>query len=305
MNRVFPDFPSLLLGILLTMLFAGSAAACPEINGLVDVNCDRRLVIAAFGDSITFGLSDALDPTGKPYGYPGRLKLSHFPNVEIRNLGKPGEATKAGVIRANQIFPGVSDIDYTVILQGVNDYYDPERLSITTKNNVLSIFRTVRNTGSYGLISNLTDVKRSFQRKWVLDTNRELDPSRSIDFFGLGVTIIGQDGLHPNSGGYQVMANRLAVTLKQFSDARRPLDSDQDGLYDYEEARFGTLINNPDFDGDGIKDGIEVYTYGSNPKSLDSDNDGLSDNYEVFTLGSNPANPAPGAPTITNLTIIP
>lgn len=36
------------------------------------------------------------------------------------------------------------------------------------------------------------------------------------------------------------------------------LDSDQDGLDDELEIKFGTDINSPDTDGDGFKDGLEV-----------------------------------------------
>lgn len=35
-------------------------------------------------------------------------------------------------------------------------------------------------------------------------------------------------------------------------------DSDQDGLNDELEEKFGTDVNNPDSDGDGFKDGLEV-----------------------------------------------
>lgn len=65
-------------------------------------------------------------------------------------------------------------------------------------------------------------------------------------------------------------------------------DSDGDNLPDDQEAIYGSDPLNPDFDGDGIADGDEVYTYGTNPTSNDTDGDGLLDGEEVFGFGTNP-----------------
>lgn len=68
-------------------------------------------------------------------------------------------------------------------------------------------------------------------------------------------------------------------------------DSDRDGLYDDEEEKYGTDPDNPDTDGDGLKDGEEVKTYFSNPLVVDSDADGLNDYDEVKKYGTKPGNP--------------
>ena len=81
-------------------------------------------------------------------------------------------------------------------------------------------------------------------------------------------------------------------------------DSDNDGLGDLEETIYGTEIRNPDTDGDGMKDGWEVYanligwdgiiyestkvnptqapTNPTNWASLDLDEDGLNNSLESF-----------------------
>jgi hypothetical protein len=64
-------------------------------------------------------------------------------------------------------------------------------------------------------------------------------------------------------------------------------DSDQDGLLDAIETILGTDPNNPDTDGDGLKDGEEINTYGTDPLNPDTDNDGLADREEV-NLGTDP-----------------
>ncbi|NBC40581.1 OmpA family protein [Corallococcus exiguus] len=58
------------------------------------------------------------------------------------------------------------------------------------------------------------------------------------------------------------------------------VDSDNDGLTDAEEILAGTDPNNPDTDGDGIPDGIEVKVGGTDPLDSDSDDDGILDGNE-------------------------
>lgn len=64
-------------------------------------------------------------------------------------------------------------------------------------------------------------------------------------------------------------------------------DSDGDGLSDIEEAQLGTDPNNPDTDGDGLKDGAEVKKYKTDPKNPDTDFGGINDGIEVQN-GANP-----------------
>lgn len=98
-------------------------------------------------------------------------------------------------------------------------------------------------------------------------------------------------------------------------------DADGDGLTNVQEAAARTDINNPDTDGDGLRDGFEVtykldpldngsvdannggngdpdgdtltnlqeQTAGTNPKQADTDNDGVRDDAEL-RLGTNPIN---------------
>lgn len=69
------------------------------------------------------------------------------------------------------------------------------------------------------------------------------------------------------------------------------LDSDDDGLEDAVEPKYGTDPYNYDTDADGLSDGEEVYTYGTSPTIWDSDEDGLGDGDEVYTYGTSPLNP--------------
>ena len=74
--------------------------------------------------------------------------------------------------------------------------------------------------------------------------------------------------------------------------ADRYLDSDGDGLYDWEEIEvYGTDPFDPDSDGDGLTDYEEVRIYGTDPLNPDTDFDGLSDGDEIHVYGTDPLNP--------------
>ncbi len=68
-------------------------------------------------------------------------------------------------------------------------------------------------------------------------------------------------------------------------------DLDNDGLTNLAEYELGTKANDPDSDGDGLKDGVETNTgifvdlgnTGTNPLKADTDEDGLKDGAETNT----------------------
>lgn len=68
-------------------------------------------------------------------------------------------------------------------------------------------------------------------------------------------------------------------------------DDDGDSLSNLKENTLGTDPNNPDTDGDGLSDGLEVNQYGTNPNNQDSDGDTLKDGQEVNELNTSPINP--------------
>ena len=66
-------------------------------------------------------------------------------------------------------------------------------------------------------------------------------------------------------------------------------DDDNDGLTDGEEVNtYGTDPLDSDSDDDGLEDGEEVNAYGTNPLDSDSDDDGLEDGQEINTYGTDP-----------------
>jgi hypothetical protein len=67
-------------------------------------------------------------------------------------------------------------------------------------------------------------------------------------------------------------------------------DTDGDGLRDDEELALGTALTRADTDGDGLTDGDEVHRTGSSPLRKDSDDDGLTDMQESLA-GTSPLRP--------------
>lgn len=68
-------------------------------------------------------------------------------------------------------------------------------------------------------------------------------------------------------------------------------DADHDTLSDAFEISIGTDPNNPDIDGDGLKDGIEYKYYGTRLSLVDTDGDGVRDGCEAASLnGDNVVN---------------
>ena len=85
----------------------------------------------AFGDSITVGWSDDINPSG---GYPGRLEndLGCTPSTcRVVEKGLSGETTAEGVTRIRQVLnnSGPEPYDVALIMEGTNDIFQPNNIS--------------------------------------------------------------------------------------------------------------------------------------------------------------------------------
>jgi len=69
--------------------------------------------------------------------------------------------------------------------------------------------------------------------------------------------------------------------LSNWPEAWGNTDVDQDGLTNAQEEEHGTNFELADTDGDGLTDGDEVNTYGTDPLNSDTDGDGISDGDEI------------------------
>ncbi len=102
---------------------------------------------------------------------------------------------------------------------------------------------------------------------------------------------VGDPGYNPladQNGDGTITLQDLTVMSGRYLDTCKGLDSDHDGLSDYDEVHaYGTDPYRSDTDGDGLPDGVEVWTYSSNPLIADTDGDGYSDSEEA-ALGKDP-----------------
>ncbi len=85
----------------------------------------------------------------------------------------------------------------------------------------------------------------------------------------------------------------LAGTLRASNLITDTVDSDDDGLFDLDEARWLTcahagavnhcdwVVDSTDSDGDTLSDGLEVYGLGTHPAVADTDMDGIADADEI------------------------
>lgn len=91
----------------------------------------------------------------------------------------------------------------------------------------------------------------------------------------------------------------VAPALAPQDDPNSMLDTDGDGLTDYQEVHiYHTDPLKADTDGDGLSDRDEVITWKTDPLNPDTDGDGYTDGNEVKN-GYNPLGPGKLLPPIT------
>ncbi|MFA5047651.1 MAG: CAP domain-containing protein [Patescibacteria group bacterium] len=87
--------------------------------------------------------------------------------------------------------------------------------------------------------------------------------------------------------GRSKLAAEKSANKKRSELADLSVDSDADGLSDYQERLYGTDPFNPDSDNDGLSDYEEIKIYQTNPLDPDTNKNGITDGIEVAT-GRNP-----------------
>ncbi len=206
-------------------------AACNRDRGgshaLEDVNHDGKIVLLAFGDSITRGMGDGPQPGHTPPGTGGYpLRLEKLLGVKVMNDGSSGERTAEGLPRLQR---DVADThpDYAILLEGTNDLLGGESSSRAV-DNMRSMVHSVRAAGVVPILGTITpfccDIEKRHPRSATLaynDALRALAASEGVklvDFYaayagGPGDAydanrglIHSPEGLHPTAAGYDAMA---------------------------------------------------------------------------------------------------
>lgn len=220
----------LILSVSLGVLFGTSACAAEEDeNILSDVNGDEAVTVVTFGDSITYGIGEnGFEPDGGPRGWPTRAAA--LLGVPFDNQGRPGEELLEGGVDR---FIGVianSTADIVTILEGANDAI--RRKGGTSYENAIqrlinvavasgkkvAIFTPQTPCCEHGSQAPFTeDYANRVRTVAAANDIRLIDTALAWD-----TTCEGQsecdlynipDGLHPNSKGYDAMAQTAAAAF--------------------------------------------------------------------------------------------
>ena len=106
-------------------------------------------------------------------------------------------------------------------------------------------------------------------------------------------TVIFDWWLVPYLGIVKMEDNGISEQLTSFAigggTITQDTDTDGDGLRDYQEmGMYNTDRLDTDTDDDGLSDGAEVNTHDTDPNDSDTDDDGLSDGEEINTYDTDP-----------------
>ena len=120
---------------------------------------------------------------------------------------------------------------------------------------------------------------------WDTVVTNATDPAQFYRVYAFGTDGDGDglaDSIETNGWDVAVTAIDGTRTTHHVNSDPRLLDTDGDGLTDYEEFILKTDPRNPDTDEDGLSDWEEVRLYGSDPLKADTDGDGVNDGQEVL-----------------------
>jgi lysophospholipase L1-like esterase len=289
----------LLTALSLIVISASLAVGCPTISKFKfpDINCNQKFRLLFTGDSIVRGVGDEMHED--QWGYVQRIQKK-YRKIDVQNLGVPG-ITSYRLLQdfrqnLNKKGSGITkkrskESDAIVIAVGVNDfwdyYYDPEGHPISfTIRNIKRLVKVLKNelktNDQYPevFVATILPVApvneiRILQTEFVAELNQELLKYQSkyipvsLRLDQISPTVLGEDGLHPTSNGYDVISNYVVDFIEHdflTKLKKRHRDHDRDGIYDvFELPLFGTDELSPDTDGDTYTDGQEVFNLKSDP----------------------------------------
>lgn len=213
-----PGFLSSMLKHLFILVAFSFLIACSDTGKLQPLAADATIL--AFGDSLTYGTG-----TSRDKAYPAVLEslISH----KVINAGVPGEISKTGISRLSRLVeryrPGL-----IIICHGGNDIL--RKLDIKhTRDNIQQMIDIARLNNSqviligvpeFGLFLNASPIYKE------LADNNHLPIENNILGDILGNNSLKSDHIHPNSKGYQMLAEKIASLLRQagaFADIQQIL----------------------------------------------------------------------------------
>lgn len=185
------------------VLFIG---ACSDDAELQPLGADATVL--AFGDSLTYGTG-----TSRDKAYPA--VLAELINRRVINAGVPGEISKKGLSRLSLLMQQHQP-DLTIICHGANDIL--RKLDIDqTRANLQKMIDIARQNNSqvvligvpeFSLFLNTSPIYRDLAEK------NHVPVADDILAEILTKNALKSDHVHPNSNGYQLLAENISLLLK-------------------------------------------------------------------------------------------
>ncbi len=196
-----------LIKLLFIALIAYSLAGCSDKAKLQAL--DTNATILAFGDSLTYGTGTSRNNT-----YPAVLE--RLINRKVINAGIPGEISKNGLTR----LPGLIEKyhpDLIIICHGANDIL--RKLDLTkTRSNIQQMINLARQNNSGVVLIGVPEFSLFLSTAPIyqaLADENQLPIANDILGHIIGNNALKSDHIHPNTQGYQLLAENIDLLLKQ------------------------------------------------------------------------------------------
>jgi acyl-CoA thioesterase-1 len=193
-----------LVWLLVPLLLVGCTPAAP-FAGVKNLYEAKGTSVVCFGDSITMGVGAS---TGQDYP----TLLGQMVKLPVINLGESGDTTESALLRVEEILKLNPRI--VIVELGGNDYLRRMAVSDTFKNLRLMIDEIQRQKAVVVLVSMpLGSAYESGYKKLAREKGCVLMDSLLSDIFDNQNLMTDQ--LHPNSKGYQKMAEEIGRVLNE------------------------------------------------------------------------------------------
>jgi len=194
-----------LLKYVLFIFVAGSLSSCSNDVSLQALDDDA--IVLAFGDSLTYGTGTSMDKA-----YPAILQL--LIDRKVINAGVPGEISAHGLKRLPRLLQKHRPA-LIIICHGGNDILRKLDLS-KTRDNLQQMINLAKQSNTqvvligvpeFGLFLNAQPMYRELADK------NQLVIENTVLADIIGNNSLKTDHIHPNTAGYQILAEKISLLL--------------------------------------------------------------------------------------------